>query len=187
MKPWMLFRAARQFAELHAAMHRCVRPQLPSQRDQMQRFILQAPGLAADSKERVLEALERLPDGNVVCHGDYHPDNILMSSRGPIIIDWMSATRGNPLADVARTSLMFRMASLPPGMSTYRRWLFQAARRLFHAVYLREYFKLQPFSHEEWQAWFLPLAAARLNERIPQEEQRLIDLVEASLNGEGGR
>ena len=71
-------------------------------------------------------------------------------------------------------------------MSTYQRWLFQAFRRMFHAAYLRAYFKVRPFSREEWKAWFLPLAAARLNERIPQEEKRLMDLVAASLNGTRG-
>lgn len=46
---------------------------------------------------------------------DFHPDNVLLAARGPVIIDWPDATRGQPLADVARTSLLLRLGGLPPG------------------------------------------------------------------------
>ncbi|MFC2013409.1 phosphotransferase family protein [Chloroflexota bacterium] len=66
-------------------------------------------------KEVVLEALEQLPDGSAVCHGDFHPRNIIISSRGPVIIDWANATQGNPLADVAWILLASQTAAWQPG------------------------------------------------------------------------
>jgi aminoglycoside phosphotransferase (APT) family kinase protein len=40
-----------------------------------------------------------------VCHGDLHPSNVLLGRDGPVIVDWFDASRGDPIADVARSSL----------------------------------------------------------------------------------
>ena len=36
-------------------------------------------------------------------HLDLHPDNVLLSSRGPVVIDWTNARAGDPALDVALT------------------------------------------------------------------------------------
>jgi phosphotransferase family enzyme len=36
-------------------------------------------------------------------HLDFHPDNVLLSARGPIVIDWANARAGDPALDVAMT------------------------------------------------------------------------------------
>jgi aminoglycoside phosphotransferase (APT) family kinase protein len=36
-------------------------------------------------------------------HLDLHPDNVLLSSRGPVLIDWSNARAGAPSLDVALT------------------------------------------------------------------------------------
>jgi thiamine kinase-like enzyme len=41
-----------------------------------------------------------------MCHGDLHPGNVIMAGDGPVIIDWFDASRGDPVADIARTSLL---------------------------------------------------------------------------------
>ena len=56
-------------------------------------------------KDAALKALGRLHDHNVLCHGDFALNNILLRPQGPIIIDRNNATQGNALADVARTLL----------------------------------------------------------------------------------
>lgn len=43
-----------------------------------------------------------------VCHGDFNPSNIIITTDGtPYVIDWSHATQGNASADVARTYLLF--------------------------------------------------------------------------------
>jgi uncharacterized protein (TIGR02172 family) len=179
-QPWTLLRVARQFAKVHAAMHNCERPDLPSQRESMLRAIHHAPRLNDEARERVLKVLEQLPEGSSVCHGDYHPDNILMSARGPVVIDWMTTTCGNPVADVARTTLMFRVAVLPPYMGTVKRMMTQVFKRAFYSIYLRAYLELRPFPVEQIETWMPILAAARLNEGIAQEEDPLLRLAETA-------
>ena len=105
-KPSELEHFASLFAELHAKMHSVRVEDLPSQHQQIEKKILRAEPLPMKLKEGALKALSELPDDNLLCHGDFHPDNIQMSKRGPIIIDWPDATRGTPEADVARTLLL---------------------------------------------------------------------------------
>jgi uncharacterized protein (TIGR02172 family) len=180
-KPWMLARMARQLAETQVTIHSHTCADLPSQRERFKREIEQAPRLSAQTKKQVLQALERLPDGNMICHGDFHPDNVLMAARGPVVIDWMNTGRGNPLADVARTALTLGLGSLPPGTSLFRGWFIQSFRRIFRAFYLRRYFQLWPFAQAQMRAWLLPVAAARLFEGIPGEADQLVRLIEAAL------
>jgi uncharacterized protein (TIGR02172 family) len=179
-QPWTFPSAVRQFVELQVAMHNCAGPELPSQRERLKGAIREAPRLTTEMKEQVLQTLDRLPDGDAICHGDYHPDNIIMSSQRPVVIDWMNATRGNPLADVARTSLMCRVGAAPPGASRLVRWSTRLGQGAFHALYLREYSARRPFDRDQLEAWIPVVAAARLVERIPDEEGRLVALVEAS-------
>ncbi|MFD1910018.1 phosphotransferase family protein [Paenibacillus rhizoplanae] len=59
----------------------------------------------------MLSRLAELPDGEKLCHGDFHPDNILMDDK-LWVIDWMTGVRGNPAADVARSVIMFSIGGL---------------------------------------------------------------------------
>jgi aminoglycoside phosphotransferase (APT) family kinase protein len=178
-KPWTIVRSARQLAELHAATHVLPGTELPANRQRLEGSIRAAQALPAPMKEAALSALARLPDDDALCHGDFHPDNVIMTARGPIIIDWMTATRGNPLADVARTSLLLTLAALVPG--TPGRRVIEAGRRLYHAIYLRRYVQLSHASREDIAAWRLPTLAARLNENIAAEQAQLLATIEAEL------
>ena len=70
------------------------------------RKIERAQALPDDIRRRVLAALDTFPTGDRICHGDFHPGNILMTVRGEVVIDWIDVTRGNPLADLARTTIL---------------------------------------------------------------------------------
>lgn len=187
-KLWRLAGLGRLLAELHAQMHGrsqarmpAERPGLPSLRERLERKIGEAKPLPETLKEGALRALARLPEGDSLCHGDFHPENVLMTARGPVVIDWTDATIGNPLADVARTSLLLQSSTLPPEMPASTRLLLKAIRSRFHSIYLKRYLQLRPASRAELAAWRLPVAAARLSEGIKEEEGRLLAIIEAGL------
>ncbi len=53
-----------------------------------------------------IEAPEGLPaigEGDRLLHLDMHPFNVILSPRGPVVIDWSNARRGDPRFDVALT------------------------------------------------------------------------------------
>jgi ligand-binding SRPBCC domain-containing protein/tRNA A-37 threonylcarbamoyl transferase component Bud32 len=43
------------------------------------------------------------PDGGTLVHRDLHPANVLLSPRGPVVIDWTNASSGDPAMDDALT------------------------------------------------------------------------------------
>jgi uncharacterized protein (TIGR02172 family) len=157
-RPWALFRAANLLAELHARLHGCAAPaELPSQHELLHARINAAtdhPEAERDAAHRMLAAL---PTGTALCHGDFHPGNILMTGRGAVIIDWERAARGHPVGDVAYTSRLFRRAGLPERTPAHIRLLFTASRALLHRAYLHRYLRLRPGSREQVAQWELPL------------------------------
>jgi aminoglycoside phosphotransferase (APT) family kinase protein len=178
-RPWRIFRIAVTLAELHAAMHKCEVPGLPPFSAVLEKRVRGLDGLPDATKETVLVLLARLPEGNAVCHGDFHPDNVLLTERGPIILDWMTATEGNPLGDVARTSLILQMAGPPPGQRGGL--LLRLGARLANRIYLRRYFALAPHSREQLARWLIPVAAGRLEEKIPGEREKLLAIIQAGV------
>ena len=178
-KPWRLAHYARLLADLHADMHACHVPDLPAQRGRLERMIAAAPPISPAMKRAALQALQRLPDSDRLCHGDFHPLNVILSPGGPVTIDWVDVAGGSPHADVARTLLLARMGSLHVPVGPAR----LAARivlALFTAFYLRRYLKRTRTTRQEIGAWELPVAAARLNEGVQEEEDALVRLVESS-------
>lgn len=170
--PWTLLRCARLLAELQADMHETEAAQgLPAQHQSLRRKIQEAKVLTSDLREAALRMLEELPQGYQLCHGDFHPGNVMMTERGAVVIDWIDATRGNPLADVARSSLLMDMAPLQDGAP--HPWILGLGRKWFHRAYLRRYFQLRPENQQDLTAWRLVNAAARLSEGIPEERALL--------------
>ncbi len=189
--PWQLRRAARQSAELHAGIHACKVPQLISLKDEVRWNVEPTDLLDADVKGGILRRLERLPDGGSLFHGDFYPNNVMMSPRGPLAIDWSAGRRADPLADVARTWALIRM-SIPLALAKMKGGrliaVFMAA---YYRLYLKRYRQLRPFADEELTAWKMPMVALRLvrDEDIlfPGERQRMMDYiakaVHATANG----
>jgi aminoglycoside phosphotransferase (APT) family kinase protein len=162
-KPWKLPYAARHFAELHASLHQhTAPPEFPSQRDQLQTWLAAARDFSPPERLAAERSLAALPDGDTLCHGDFHPDNILLTPSGPAILDWTDATRGHPYADVARTSVMFQTADLPSQTSLLIRILFRFSRRLLHRTYLRHYLRLRGGTENEILQW-LPIQRAAVS------------------------
>lgn len=186
--PSRIVSLAHQFADLQLAMHRRVEMELPPGRELLTRLIRNAPRLSDAIKEQLLGKMEQLPDEDGICHGDYHPDNILMTSRGPIVIDWMSVTRGHPLADVAGTYLLIRVAEASSGLGKLTRGFLDVLRRGFLSLYLRRYFRDSPHRREQLDDWVPPIAAAYLGQGLTsQEEDRLISIIDAGLENRAPR
>ena len=64
--------------------------------------------LDATTRYELHTRLDSMPRHNNLCHGDFNPTNIVITSDGtPYIIDWSHVTQGNSSADVARTYMLF--------------------------------------------------------------------------------
>ena len=67
-------------------------------------------------------------------HGDLHPDNVLLSSEGPVVIDWASAGRGRGEDDVAMAWLIIASSEMPGG--TLARVVARLGRHYFLDTFL---------------------------------------------------
>lgn len=172
-KPWKVFQYGRMLAELHAQMHECVfEADIPSQRRKLERKIQGVDVLPAPLKTALTTSLLSLPDGDRVCHGDFHPANVLISGNNATVIDWIDAARGNPLADAARTTVILLGAA---NTTQTPDLVVKMFTKLSHAVYLREYFRLRPHGMDEYHRWIPIVAAGRLTEGMPELEKWLLE------------
>jgi len=177
-RPWQLLRAGRTIGHAHAMLHEVRAPdRLFPLREVMRHRIRAAAQLPENLKEFSLAALDALPDGDRLCHGDFHPGNLLMDGDQPVIIDWSNVTRGHPDGDVARTLLMNRLGSLPPGTPVLLRIGAKFARGVLSAIYLRSYRQRRQLDIGAIRKWEIPVAAARLADGIPEEVSTLLALL----------
>lgn len=183
-KPWSLGSCAKRLAELHVRMHACQLPVgLISQKEYIRSGILAAQNITDAERTIVLDYLQQLPEGDRLCHGDFHPDNILLSDRGPLIIDWMTGTRGDPAADVCRTLLILETSFLPPQTPFHIRGFQAVSRSWINSIYLKRYLQLNPSIKSQVNRWRLPLLAARIREveAYPNEKAMILTKMRALL------
>jgi aminoglycoside/choline kinase family phosphotransferase len=74
-------------------------------------------------------------EGGALLHLDLHPENVLLSARGPVVIDWEGAGRGPAEADVALCWLVVATSEVPG--SAWQRAVGRAGQRLFADILVR--------------------------------------------------
>ena len=89
--------------------------------------------LLADLHER-LHAISAHDGPGSLLHLDLHPDNVLLSPRGPRVIDWANARGGEPALDVAVSWVILATSAVPGGALT--RALGAVGRRAFLDAFL---------------------------------------------------
>ena len=75
--------------------------------------------------------------GDRVVHLDLHPLNVLMSARGPVVIDWAGAARGDPLSDIAFTYVLLTCPRVPANRAV--QLLLEPLRLLLARRFVRSY------------------------------------------------
>ena len=94
---------------LHMRIHTHRRVQFASLKVRLAANIAATQRLDERRKEDLLAGIADMPDGDRLCHGDFHPRNILGDASQPVIIDWPDARRGDPAADVCRSWLLMKL------------------------------------------------------------------------------
>jgi Ser/Thr protein kinase RdoA (MazF antagonist) len=173
--PWRLLKHARSLADLHIKINQQSIPGLPSGKSRLRYDITHNPYLETKLRDRLLTTLDELPDGNQLCHGDYHPGNVLLSPRGPVVIDWVTACAGNPWADVSRTSMILQIGAKAAGNLVHP--LIRALIKLYHRAYLNRYCSQVRDARDEIHRWMPLIAAARLKEEIQPEREALFEMM----------
>ena len=129
-RPWRVAGNARLLADLHVRLAAVGAPE----------------GLASP-----------LGEGDRLVHGDLHPDNVLLTADGPVVIDWTNACRGPAGADAAMTSVILTTSDVDNPV-------LRVGQQLYGALFRRA---CPPFDH------LLPTAVAlRLRDRNLTDSER---------------
>jgi hypothetical protein len=88
-RPWTINQEGHTLAKLHNRLHEIAGPE----------WIKEAPGGSGDR----------------LIHLDLHPLNVILAERGPVVIDWPNASRGDGNVDVAPTWLLLATGGIPAG------------------------------------------------------------------------
>jgi aminoglycoside phosphotransferase (APT) family kinase protein len=173
-RPWTVTAAGRALGRVHAQLHDVRAPdEFPRLRQETHRRV-HSDLVPDDLRQAAVAALNDLPDAHQLCHGDFHPGNLLRGAHGHVAIDWTNGAAGDPAADVARTLLMLQMGEPPPDSPLLVRKLDRIGRSLLSRAYLRTYQRLRPLDLAHIRAWTPVCAVVRLTENIEQERDTLL-------------
>ena len=153
----------KEMALLHHRIHGCKATFFGSVKARLEADILRAALLSEGQRRSLLDSLAQLPDGDRLCHGDFHPWNVLGLPSRPSVIDWMAASRGSPAADVCRSYVLIRR--IAPDMAS---------------SYVEAYAEVSGERVEDIFQWLSVVAAARLAEDVPDEVDGLMAMLEGA-------
>jgi aminoglycoside phosphotransferase (APT) family kinase protein len=88
-RPWTIRHHGRLLAQLHQRLHRIPAPD----------WVPSAPAGVGDA----------------LSHLDLHPLNVILTAKGPVVIDWPNARRGHGNSDVALTWALLAAGAVPAG------------------------------------------------------------------------
>lgn len=144
-RPWRMFRYARLLARLMHQLHTIPAP---------------------------LWLVPKLGGGDVIVHLDLHPDNVMLTSEGPMVIDWTNAGRGKAEAEVADLWLIMANAEIPERGFMTR--LLRAGRSIFLGSFMKY------FDRDAVRAQLRVAAEHRLRDRnlLDPERDRIRAFVE---------
>lgn len=109
-------------------------------------------------KYELLQRLEGMKNHKRLCHGDFHPSNVIVQENGCVyVIDWAHVTQGNASADAARTYLLFCMDG----------------KEELANKYLDLFEKMSGIKKREVQRWIPIVAATQMTKKIPEEQEFL--------------
>ena len=168
---------ANEHAKINAISDR--QHDLPDQKEAYANFIDSRISIDEKCKQTLIAQLMSLPCDDKVCHGDFHPGNLLFDNDKIFIIDWMGATRGNPLLDVAGSCLIIKlMATELTKMSFIKKKITSIFIKRFVDVYIKEYIKNSNLSMSEINKWIPVKAVTYLDVGLPKNvNDRLLELI----------
>jgi aminoglycoside phosphotransferase (APT) family kinase protein len=130
----------------------------------------EADQVAAEERQEAHALLSGMPREEALCHGDMHPANILMASRGWVVVDWFDAAVGCAEADLARSSLLMRPPATPESSNRHLDGATIEMLDRLHSAYLARLRSRGLISQSSFDRWEAILAVARMSEPVQKAD-----------------
>lgn len=133
-------------------------PLLNRIKEKFRRKLDNATNIDENTKYELLQRLEGMKNHEKLCHGDYHPSNVIIQEDGTVyIIDWSHVTQGNASADAARTYLLFSIDG----------------QEELAEKYLNLFSEKSGIEKSSVQRWIPIVAATQMTKAVPEEQEFL--------------
>ena len=133
-------------------------PMLNRIKEKFTRKLETATNIDENTKYELLQRLNGFKNHDELCHGDYHPSNVIVKEDGTVyVIDWAHVTQGNAAADAARTFLLFSMEQ----------------KSELAEKYLETFSKVMNIPKQSIQRWIPIVAATQMTKNIEEEQEFL--------------
>ena len=151
-----------QMVDLQIEINSQRSPKISRLKDYLKRSIESLDMIDDVKKYELLTRLESMPKHVKLCHGEFTPDNIIISKNGVYVVDWLKAKQGNASADVAKTYL----------------WFCLNHHTAYAEKYLKMYCKKTGTAVKYVQDWLPIVAAAQLKFKRPEERELLLTWID---------
>jgi aminoglycoside phosphotransferase (APT) family kinase protein len=163
-RPWGIPELMVRLGVAHAELHRLGSPpadvhpgKVPDNWLRLTRHLAESgdAGPLAASLRTIELVHDRLEVADpVVCHGDFHPGNVLAAPGGSAlhVIDWTNVGVGDRHGDIAWTLLWFEIAAVAAPRPAAR-MLVRMLRRRLQRAYLIGYRRVLPVDRERVRLW----------------------------------
>lgn len=138
-------------------------------------FISMPPCLDNKLIDFASKIMKELPINNYICHGDFHPGNILVQNDTYFIIDWSGAYCSDFVSDIAHTYLLMTHVPEVPGQSQKIHEVISSFGSYMAEVYLKEILKLKEFSLSDFSKWTVVMSFLRVYYGMPSERPNRIN------------
>lgn len=156
-KPESRAKLLEKLVDIQLEIHSKRSPKISKLKDFLSRKINES-AIDDVKKYELSTRLESMPKHVKLCHGNFTPENIIISENGIYIVDWVAAKQGNASADVAKSYLLFCLDY--PDLAE---------------SYLDLFCKKSSTAKRYVQAWLPIVAAAQLKHAKSEEEKALLN------------
>ena len=101
--------------DIHKSILACHTTEVMSYKDFCTMLVTYSPHQKdEEAKKELIQKIKSLPDGDCLCHGDYHLLNVMITEdRKPYVIDFMNVCQGPYEYDIARSYYLTRYGEVP--------------------------------------------------------------------------
>ncbi|MEB9506933.1 aminoglycoside phosphotransferase family protein [Bacillus anthracis] len=128
--------------------------EIESMRVRLERQIKSVHKLDEKQKGNILNKLHSIKFEPRLCHGDFHPFNLVLSKKNVNIIDWVDASSGDIRADVFRTYLLYAQSHIE-----------------LAEMYLQIYCSNTDLTRDEIFQWAPIISVARFTEKVSSQNE----------------
>ena len=151
--------------EIQINLNKIETNKFPSMKEKLKRKLDRIELLNMNEKQKIFDILDKTTFKQNLCHGDFQLMNLMQTSNGIKIIDWVDSSSGNNEADVCRTYLLYKVN-----------------HDEIAELFINNYCEIADISRDNILKWIPIIAAARLSEGMGNDEnEKLIKMVRENI------